>query len=107
MAVLGGEPPSEYRIQFDQHGRNHPAGESRRGFQFGQPYQSQHGSLTLADAVVPVAFGYPGGVLAGDKDTVLAPIRQLFGSDPAPGQPTPTLDQILEAPAIRAFFHRQ
>jgi hypothetical protein len=77
------------------------------GFQFGQGYNSQHGSLTRADAVVPVAFGYPGGAQMGDKDTVLEPIRQLFGGDPPAGQPIPTLDKMLEAPAIRSFFRRQ
>jgi hypothetical protein len=83
------------------------------GYSFGQykeagsdipvGYRSQHGTLTNADGIVPIAFGYPGGTLSGDDDTVLTPIKQILEAVPNPGDPVPR----LEAPAIRSFFRRQ
>ena len=46
-------------------------------FQFGDVgYRAQHGTLTIKDSLVPVAFGYPGA--SGPQDTTLSPVRQFL-----------------------------
>jgi hypothetical protein len=73
---------------------------SRFGYQFGEPYRSQHGTLTSADALVPVAFGYPAASYPSDIQNILGPIVDLFGTLPT-GSP---VKAIIEAPAIEEFF---
>ena len=72
----------------------------RNGYQFGVPYRSQHGSLTRADASVPVAFGHLGAAGNGSPNDLLGPIRSLFAEYPD-GTTTP-----LETKAILKFFDR-
>jgi len=70
----------------------------RNQFQFGNSYSAQHGSLTFADSLVPVAFGYPGATGDGSDDTLLNSIRSFFEKYPndAPMQ------DIVETPALCA-----
>jgi hypothetical protein len=60
----------------------------------GEIIASQHGSLTKADAVVPVAFGHPSGAFDSTVDDLLLPIIESLGP------PEELVDRILEAPAI-------
>jgi hypothetical protein len=77
----------------------------RHGFQFGAPYASQHGTLTFADALVPVAFGYPGGPSGpGTDDDLFAPLRTFFSDLPSGAEP---IGDMLEAKAIRRFFEQR
>ena len=80
---------------------------SRYQFQFGAAYRGQHGDLSFADSLVPVAFGFPGA--SGDKneDTLLAPIRDYFAEagEVSLADPAIRFDRrMLEAEAMRAFF---
>lgn len=50
---------------------------ARYGYQFGAPNRGQHGSLTYADSLVPVAFAFPGAMTG---DTTLEPIVSLLKS---------------------------
>jgi hypothetical protein len=81
---------------------------ARHGYQFGAPYRGQHGSLTYADSIVPVAFGFPGASGNSSEDTLLAPIRNFLGGF-AEETPENLFNQkivraLLEANAVRAFF---
>lgn len=69
----------------------------RYRFQFGAPYRGQHGSLTEADALVPVAFGYLG--TTGSADTVLETLKSFFLN-----KPEPIAEPGVEEKALRAFF---
>jgi hypothetical protein len=82
---------------------------ARFKFQFGSPYSGQHGGLTFADSIVPVAFGFPGASGNSSEDTLLAPLQEFmsgFDGDAVPallGQKI--VRAMLEADALRAFFH--
>ena len=65
------------------------------GFQFGDAYSAQHGSLTVADSRVPVAFGYPGGA---KSDTLLDKLALFLGALPDP------IRTLVEAAALEVFF---
>ena len=68
------------------------------GYQFGEPYKGQHGGLTYADSIVPVAFGFPAGTGTAEEDDTLKPILDFLSlqSDP--------IQAIVEALAIERFF---
>jgi hypothetical protein len=68
----------------------------RNGYQFGEPYLSQHGTLTGVDGRVPVAFGYPAAVTEAAPDDILAPLRSYLGTANTP--------EPKETPAILRFF---
>ena len=72
---------------------------ARYGFQFGRPFKGQHGSLTSADSLVPVAFGYPGATGDAEEDNTLAPVIQFL--EQFPGDP---IEAIVEALALERFF---
>ena len=63
----------------------------RHGYQFGGGYKGNHGSLTKADAQVPIAFGYPGST--GPNDTTFKPLANYLAT---PG--------ATEALAMRVFL---
>jgi len=65
------------------------------GFQFGAAYRGQHGSLTVADSRVPVAFAYPG---ATASDTLLDKLALFLGGLPDP------VRSLVEAAALEVFF---
>jgi hypothetical protein len=71
----------------------------REGFQFGEPYSSQHGTLTLKHGVVPVACGFMGTKSQAQPGDLLDPIRTFLGTPSA----TP-VQQMLETPSILRFF---
>jgi hypothetical protein len=77
----------------------------RAGFMFGVPNSGDHGSLTYADSLVPVAFAFPGA--SGPWDTTLDPIVTFLQSVPYKTfGSTQVTQQLLEAAALRAFFFR-
>jgi hypothetical protein len=71
----------------------------RHSYQFGRPYSSQHGSLTRADGIVPVAFGHL-KKSADDTTDLIEDIRAVVGTSAEPA----SSEQMLESPAIREFF---
>ncbi|MFQ5799882.1 MAG: alkaline phosphatase family protein, partial [Bacteroidota bacterium] len=84
---------------------------AQEGFQFyHKGLRGQHGSLTLADSLVPVTFGYPGSTSGDtDKDNTLQAISQFFEILPSEGtgdprDPEPAIQAIVEADALRVFF---
>lgn len=71
----------------------------RDGYQFGVPYRGQHGGLTHADSIVPVAFGFPSATGNIDEDNTLKSVIDfLEGFQPDP------IEALVEAPAILTFF---
>jgi predicted AlkP superfamily pyrophosphatase or phosphodiesterase len=74
---------------------------ARYGYQFGPPFKGQHGSLTEADSVVPVAFGYPGATGDLDDDDTLSPVIEFLSEQQFPESP---IQAIVEALAIEKFF---
>jgi hypothetical protein len=79
------------------------------GYQFGAPYSAQHGSLTLADARVPLVFGFPAAT--GDKsdDTMLDAINDVLSNTgqadmPACSGTFPDGRQCIEEQALEQFF---
>lgn len=71
------------------------------GYQFGHGYRANHGSLTPADALVPVAFGYPGASGSPDEDDTLRRVFELLASELSRDPPQP---KRLEALALERFF---
>jgi hypothetical protein len=98
----------------------HGARAGKPGFQFQEPYRyaafrvggyaSQHGSLSEADARVPVAFGTIGAAMPTGDEDLIGPLRQFFASLPPlpevqPGMPeSPGIPAALEVPAMLRFF---
>jgi hypothetical protein len=75
----------------------------RSRYQFGNPsYRAQHGSLTLMDSRVPIAFGFGGATGATMEDTMLEPVLRFLGSL-GDGDAT-AFDNPAEAEAIRRFL---
>jgi hypothetical protein len=72
----------------------------RDGFHFSaRGLNGQHGSLTFADSLVPVAFGYPGATSNASQDNTMATIRDFLDSfDVEP------IQAIVEAQALEKFF---
>jgi hypothetical protein len=71
-------------------------GNMRNGFHFGpEGLRGNHGSLTSADAKVPIAFGYPGWT--GDRDTTFTILSDYLTQNGVP---------VKEAETIRRFFLR-
>jgi len=71
----------------------------RDGFQFSSKgYNGEHGSLTFADSLVPVAFGFPGATGPANEDTTLEPILQFFS------QYGDRVQDIVEARTLERFF---
>lgn len=63
---------------------------------------STHGSLTYADAIIPLAFSYPGATSADRKeDTLLAPVRSFLETAvPADNAAfSPVEEQAMERPS--------
>ena len=83
---------------------------SREGFQFSNKgYRGQHGSLTYADSLVPLAFGYPDATGDASQDTTLQPLRTFITqlvAEASVGVDSglPVIQAIAEAEALRAFF---
>jgi hypothetical protein len=71
------------------------------GYQFGPSFKGNHGSLTEADSIVPVAFGYPGGTGNLDEDDTLRPVIEFLSEQQFPESP---IQAIVEALAIEKFF---
>lgn len=80
-------------------------------YQFGEPDKAQHGSLTLKDAQVPLAFAYPAAVGDGTQNNLLAPLSDFLAGLPAGLVPACSgpLEQrrCNEEQALERFFFRQ
>jgi predicted AlkP superfamily pyrophosphatase or phosphodiesterase len=70
----------------------------RYGYQFGAAYKAQHGSLTLMDARVPIAFGFGAATGGPNEDTILQPVVRFLQSF------TDDYEHLAEAEAIRKFL---
>ncbi len=85
-------------------------GNAREGYQFDKKgARGQHGSLTYADSLVPIAFGYPGSTGDADKDTTLKAIVEFLSELPTEEtgdeeDEDPAIQAIAEAEAILRFF---
>ena len=85
-------------------------GNARQGYQFAnKPYKGQHGSLTYADSLVPIAFGYPGATGDATQDTTLQLLRDFVAqlvtqTSVSVDSGEPVIQAIAEAEALRAFF---
>jgi hypothetical protein len=78
----------------------------RGGFQFGEMgragkgYRSQHGGLTLADSMIPVAFGSPGATRPAAPDDLMGTLRAMLQGYAA----AELVNEPIETPAIISFF---
>ena len=75
----------------------------QNGFYFdADPKASQHGSLTWADSIVPLAFAYPGATSKDNtKDTLLGLVRGYL-QDIAPAE-EPAMSPVEEAAMERVL----
>jgi hypothetical protein len=60
--------------------------------------KAQHGSLTMKDSLVQVAFAYPSVSGPTDKDDTMKYLFQLFGTGKE------QIEKPIEAEALRRFF---
>jgi hypothetical protein len=83
-------------------------GNGPGGYQFGTAYLGQHGSLTLADARVPLAFGFPAASGDDSDDTMLDAIKSALstvGNIDIPACSGPPDDRrCIEEQALERFF---
>ena len=70
------------------------------------PANAQHGSLTYADSLVPIAFAYPGATGDATEDTTMQALREYMSQLPSVGVDggQQVIQAIAEAEALRALF---